>query len=405
VLNKGDARSQIRDSKHLVEAEYLTPYCDQAALEPLNGVALVTPDKVEVWHPSQHTQMLFAIAAEETGVAPEHVHVHQTYVGGGFGRRVFGTEARLVIAIAKRIPGRPVKVIWAREEVMRQGRYRPLEAAKLTASLGQDGLPVALVANCSGQGHSTVGLHDTAYVNGPIPHVTVESTDVPFHIMTGPYRGPGYNTNAFVLEGFIDECAAAAQIDPLEYRRRLLASWPDESWTKCLDEVARQSGWGETLPKGQGRGIAISNWSMDSKPRAGATVATVARVEVSQKGVLNIRQIDVAFDCGKVVNRDAVQAQMEGGTIFGLNMALNEKLTVENGRIVEGNFDAYPMLRLRDIPPIRVHFGGLSGGARFNEVGEAPVGPIGPALANAIYAATGRRLRSMPFAKQDLSWT
>jgi isoquinoline 1-oxidoreductase beta subunit len=405
VLTKGTARAQVAASKRTVEAEYITPYCDQAALEPLNGAAFVTADHVEVWVPSQQTQMVYSIAAEETGLRPEQIRVHQTYVGGGFGRRVMGNDARMVLAIAKKAPGRPVKVIWSREEVMRQGRYRALEAIKLSAALGDDGLPTALVAHCSGGGHSTAGLADTAYVNGPIPHVSVESTDLPFHIMTGPYRGPGYNSNGFFLESFIDECAAVAKIDPLEYRKRLLASWPDEAWTKCLDEVARQSGWGEALPKGQGRGVAITNWAMDSKPKAGTTVATVARVEVSQKGVLKIHQIDVAVDCGKTVNRDAVLAQMQGGTIFGLNMSMNEQLTVENGRIVEGNFNAYPMLHLADIPPIRVHFGGLSGGDRFSEVGESPIGPIGPALANAIFAATGRRLRRMPFSKQDLSWT
>jgi len=387
-----------------VEAAYLTPYCDHVNLEPLNGTALVTPERVDVWHPSQHSQVAYAIAVEETGVAPQNVYMHQTYVGGGFGRRVMGDDVRMVVAVAKKVPGRPVHVIWSREESMRQGRYRALEAAKLTARLGPDGLPVVLLARCAGRGHSTNGLANAVWASGPIPNVQIESTTLPLNFLTGPYRGPGYNSNAFFLESFIDECAAAAKADPLEYRLKLLAAWPDPGWAKCLKEVAEKSAWGQALPKGEGRGVAIANWGMDSKPNAGTTVAAVARVTVTPKGELTIKQIDVAFDCGRTVNRDAVLAQLEGGSVFGLNMSLNEALTIENGRIVEGNFHEYPMLRMADIPDIRAHFGGLSGADRFNELGEPPVGPIGPAIANAIFAATGKRIRQTPFRNQDLAW-
>lgn len=401
----GDAPKVLAGAKTIVEASYLTPYCEHAMIEPLNGTALYTPERLEIWHPSQNSEQAFCVAVEESGLPPEKVFVNQTYVGGGFGRRVMGHDVRLVVAIAKQMPGRPVQVIWSREETFRQGRYRALEAARLTAALDEKGMPKALLARIAGKGHYVNGMGNSVYASGTIPNVQVESTTVPLHVLTGAYRGPGYNSNAFILETFIDECAVAAKIDPLEYRLRLLANWGDEGWAKCLRDVAAQSGWGGTLPRGQGRGIAISNWGMDGSPKTGTTVAAVAHVEVANTGELKIHQIDLSFDSGKIINHDAVLSQLEGGAIFGLNMALNEGLTIQDGKIVEGNYDEYTMLRMPDIPLIRIHFDGLSGNDRFNEVGEPPVGPIGPAIVNAIYAATGKRIRRTPILKQDLSWS
>ncbi|QQR39299.1 xanthine dehydrogenase family protein molybdopterin-binding subunit [Devosia rhizoryzae] len=394
------------DDADMIEADYLTPYCEQAPLEPLNGTCLVTPDRVDFWHPSQHSQMAYMVAADETGVAPENVFFHQTFVGGGFGRRVFSDDARMVVAVAKKYPGKPVQVIWSREEATRQGRYRPLMAAKLKASLGADGMPTALLGRMSGgPGFFVSGMPDTA-LTGIMKNVQIESQTVPFHILTGPYRGPGYNSNAFFVETFIDECAVKAGIDPMEYRIKLYGQWPDVGWVKCLEEVKAKSGWGETLPKGQGRGVAIGNWGMGGKPDEGTTVATVAKVEVSQDGELKILQLDVAFDTGRIVNEDAVRTELEGGTMFGLNMSVNEGLNIEDGRIVEGNFDEYPMIRMADLPTqINVHFGGLTNAPRFFEIGEPPTGVVGPAVGNAIFQATGKRIRSTPFRLHDLSWS
>jgi isoquinoline 1-oxidoreductase beta subunit len=374
-------------------------------MEPLNGTALVTKDRVDLWHPSQHSQMAYMVAADESGLPPERVHFHQTYVGGGFGRRIFSDDARMVVAVAKQFQGRPVHVIWSREEATRQGRYRALMAGKFKAALGADGYPTAFLARAAGgPGFSMSGLADTAF-SGVVPNVQIESQVVPFHVMTGPYRGPGYNSNAFFVETFIDECAVAAGIDPLDYRIKLFGQWPDIGWVKCLKEVKEKSGWGSALPKGQGRGVAIANWGMKDKPDAGTTVATVAKVEVSKAGVLKILQVDVAFDTGRIMNEDAVRAELEGGTLFGLNMSLNEELNVKDGQIVEGNFDVYPILRMADVPrDIRVHFGGLSDNPRYNEIGEPPAGSIGPAVGNAIFQATGKRIRSTPFRKHDLKW-
>ncbi len=216
-------------------------------------------------------------------------------------------------------------------------------------------------------------------------------------MLTGQYRGPGYNSHCFFVESFIDECAVRAGIDPLEYRLRLLARWPDAGWEKCLEVAAKHAGWGSPLATGQGRGIAIGNFGGSGEPHAGTTVAAVAHVEVDSAREIHVQSIDVAFDCGQMLNIDAVRSQMEGSVVFGMNMCLNEEITIENGRVVEGNFDRYRMLRLADVPrAIRIHEAS-SGHDRYANVGEAGVGVIGPAIANAVFAASGVRLRKMPF--------
>jgi isoquinoline 1-oxidoreductase beta subunit len=398
--NEGDTLAVLAQSTRIVEATYHTPFCDQAPIEPLNGTALVTASRVEVWHPAAMTAQAFLTAAEEGGLGPEHTYFNQTLVGGNFGRRIFADDVRLVVAVAKQFPGRPVHVIWSREEMMRQGRYRNLTAARFKAALNADGLPAAMLVKLCRQ-NGELGIKDCAYTSlGTIPHVRVESRTMPLHIHTGAYRAPTYNSNAFFMESFIDECAAVGGIDPLEYRLRLLARWPDSGWKQCLLTVAEKSGWGRKLPDGQAQGIAISNWGMWGRPHAGTTVAVVATVEVTSSNEIRVLELDLAFDCGRVLNRDAVLAQMQGGMIFGMNMALNEELHVLDGRIVEGNFDQYAMMRMADTPRhLRVHFDALSGHDRYSEVGEPPIGPIAPAIANAIFRATGRRPRAMPLRK------
>jgi isoquinoline 1-oxidoreductase beta subunit len=401
----GDIDAGFRGASKIVEATYHTPYCEQAPLEPLNGTALVTKDRVELWHPSQHSLMAHMVAADESGVAPEKVYFHQTYVGGGFGRRIFSDDARTVVAIAKQFPGRPVHVIWSREEATRQGLYRSIMAGRFKAGLGADGLPTALLARVSGgPGFSMSGLADTAFPP-VVANMQIESQVLPFHLKTGPYRGPGFNSNAFFVETFLDECALTAGIDPLEYRLKIYGKWADVGWVKCLKEVRDKSGWGQPLPKGQGRGVAIANWAMRGNPNAGTTVATVAKVEVSKAGKLKILQVDVAFDTGRIVNEDAIRVELQGGTLFGLNMSLNEGLNIKDGQVVEGNFDVYPIIRMADAPRvINVHYGGLSDFPRYTEIGEPPAGTIGPAVCNAIFQATGKRIRSTPIRLHDLSW-
>lgn len=405
-VSLGQPLEQFGKGGKVVEAVYSTPFSDHAVLEPLNGTALVTADRVDVWHPTQHGHQALFVAAHESGLPPEKVFVHPTFVGGGFGRRVFGDDLRMVVAVAKKFPGRPVKVIWSREETMRQGRYRTLQAARLRAPLDDSGMPTALHIRTAGTPGSWLrGLTDGPLVSGALAHVQVESRVVPVNLLGGPYRGPGYNTHAFFVETFVDECALAAGMDPLEYWLKLYGKWSDVAWTRCLKEVAAKAQWGKKLPKGWAQGVAISNWGMHGKPDAGTTVAAVATVEVSREGVLRVDTVDIAFDTGRMLNRDAVLAQIESGVIFSLNTCLNERLTVQNGRVVEGNFHQYPMLRISEMPKINVHFGALTGHPRTAEIGEPPVGPVPPAVGNAVFRATGKRMRTMPFRQQDLRWT
>jgi isoquinoline 1-oxidoreductase beta subunit len=394
LLEAADAR--------IVDATYHTPFCDHATLEPLNGTARVTADRVDLWHPAAMVLQALVIATEETGVPAEKIHFHQTLVGGSFGRRVNCDDVRMVLAVAKKFPGTPIHVIWSREETFRQGKYRDLHAARMRAALGADGLPQALVSHVAAWKPVMFGMSDAVYVKGSIPNVRIETSNVETHILTGQYRGPGYNSHCFFVECFIDECAARSGIDPLDYRLRLLAKWPDAGWRKCLEVAAEHAGWGSPLPARRGRGIAIGNFGGGGEPHAGMTVAAVATVEVTTAGELRVHSLDIAFDCGQVLNIDAVRSQLEGSAVFGMNMCLNEEITIENGRVVEGNFDRYPMLRLADVPRIDIHTDALSGHDRYANAGEAGVGVIGPAVANAVFAATGVRLRSMPFRKLPL---
>jgi isoquinoline 1-oxidoreductase beta subunit len=248
-------------------------------------------------------------------------------------------------------------------------------------------------------------LADSAYLLSGMANVRLELKDLPVPLLTGSFRGPGYNSFAFMIDSFIDECAVAAGIDPLAYRIALLANWPDTGWVKCLRVAADGAGWGATLPKGEGLGIAVANWGGFGKPGAGSTVACAARVAVAKTGAVTIKQLDLAVDCGGFLNRDAVAAQIEGGALFGVNVAMNERLTLDRGRVKEGNFDLYPIRRIADTPIINVHFDALSNDGRYAEIGECPVGPTGAAIGNAIFQASGKRLRTQPFRAHDLSWT
>ncbi|VDC19848.1 xanthine dehydrogenase family protein molybdopterin-binding subunit [Pseudogemmobacter humi] len=402
-LSVGDVEAEFAMGGTILEAEYMTPYCDQVQMEPLNCTVMVSDSAAEVWTPSQHTQQVFALTVQETGLAPEQVKVHQTYVGGGFGRRVFGDDSRMAVGVAKGYKGVPVHVIWSREESVRQGRYRSIMGASIKAKLGDDGLPVAMRTRISGgPGYFTMGIADTV-LPLIVPNVQVESQVVSdIHLKVGPLRGPGYNSTVFFYESIVDEMARAAQEDPLDYRIRLYDRWEDKGWVNILRVLKEKSGWGQPLPAGHARGVSIGNWGMGGRAHHGTTLGAVVHAEVTSHGEIRVHRIDVAFDTGRVMNRDAVRVQLEGGTIFGLNLALNEKLNIENGRIVEGNYDEYPVIRMADTPEIHIHFEALTDHDRYDEIGEPPVGPVGPALANAVFHITGKQMRTQPFREHDL---
>ena len=406
TMAEGNAPEAISSSVKVVEHDYFSGYADHMTLEPLNGTALVTENRVDVWLPTQYSDVAHLVAAEETGLDVTDVYLHQTLVGGGFGRRTMGDDARMVVAIARKYPGKPVHTIWTREESTSQGRYRSMAGIKLKAGLDQDGYPKGLLIRYAGRGHGERALNDGAYTaGGGIPAIQLERHVLPLNFMTGFYRAPTFNTNVFAMESFIDELANEAGIDPLEYRLKLLEPWADKGWAKLLNTLAERAQWGKILPEGHGMGVAIANWRGFGRPHNGTTAAAVARVEVSKSGELTIHQLDVAADVGTIANPDGFRAQMEGGTIFGLNMALLEELEINNGAIVSDNFDSYPMLRMRDVPiDIHTHLDATSGHERLSDIGEPLVGPAGPAIGNAIFRATGKRIRRLPLRKADLSW-
>ena len=406
LRNQGDVDEGLKSGRK-VEMEFMTPYQDHFLMEPLNGTAVVTADRCDVWISTQHAQQAMYVAADETGLHPEKVHVHATYVGVGCGRRIYGDDVRTVVAIAKKMAGTPVKVIWTREETTRQGRYRDIAAAKITATLGDDGMPKAIDINQAASRPIGRNLSDTPYQLA-IPNFRARTKLFATNIMTGPFRGPVYTSNCFFLETFINNCAETAKIDPVEYRRRLLAKFPDKGWVKALDEVAQKANWGQSLPRGIAQGVAIGNWAMANTqdgapvPLSGSTVATIVTVEVSRRGNVAIPRVDVAFDLGSIINPDAVRAQMEGGVMMGLSAALHEELSISNGAIVEGNLDSYRAMRQADpfLPQeVHVHFGGNSGHERFSEAGEPPMGPPPAAFAHAYFRATGKWVTRQPFTK------
>ena len=392
----GDAPAAMKTAYRTVEAIYETPYIDHALMEPINGMALVTPDRVDIWGAVKLAPTAQKVAAEETGIPQSKVFVNtdDTYLGGDFGRRHYADETRAAVAIAMQVPGRPVKVIWTREETMRQGRYRPLAISKFQAGIDRDGNLLSWTNRHVGGSLASLGP-DFDYI---IPNVLVEHHPLDSHLVSGPYRGPGHNQNPFKVESFMDEVAQAGGKDPLELRRQLLKDVKDPGWLKSLNEVAQKAQWGKPLPKGRAQGFAIYQ-------RAATQTAEIAEVSVSQGGEVRVHTVDVAFDCGVAMNPNVVASQYEGGIMFGVSDTLYSELTVRNGRVVEGNFDDYRMMRMDEAPLVRIHWGGLTGGNKLTPVGEQPNGAVSPAICNAIFRATGKRIRSLPLKNHDLSWT
>lgn len=405
ALNTGDNAAAMQGATRVVEAVYESPYLEHAPMEPLNATAHVTADRVDLWVSTQQQETARRVAAEESGLGEDKVFLHPVMVGGQFGRRNHNDETRQAVAIAKAV-GRPVKLIWSREEMTRQGRYRPNAVTKFRAALGADGLPNAwfvrqvshsfqLQQDPSFDGFDVIAMRPLSTENAyMIDNSLIEFHAMVTNVMAHSFRGSG---SGFQLESFIDEIAHAGGKDPVELRRWLLRNAKDPGWLRVLNEVAEKSEWGKPLPRGRAQGMAMV---LDH----GNINAQVAEVSVSPEGVVKVHSIDVAFDCGHVINPDGVRAQMEGGILFGLSNTLREEITIDKGRVVQGNFDDYPLLRIAEAPVVRVHFGGNTGGDKCEPCGEAPVPPVTPAVCNAIFRATGKRIRSFPLSKHDLSW-
>lgn len=404
---QGDAYAALDDAAMRVDADYDAPYLAHLAMEPVNCTVHIQDDRVDVWTGAQNPESVLGVAAEVTGRAPEQVHVHNCFLGGGFGRRSRPDWARKAIEVASRVDA-PVQVIWSREEDTRTGHFRPLSAFRFSAGLDAAGMPTALVNRSATHsilaalrpetvesgldGSSTEGLEDLPYA---IEHQSIEHHLKRTHVPVWFWRSVGHSQNAFARECFFDELAAAAGMDPVEYRRRLLNGKRD--LLKVLETAAARADWGRTLPRGSAQGIAIAE-------SFGSICAQVADVTVTRSGEVRVERVVTAVDCGNTVNPMTIESQVESSIIYGLSAAMWGRQDVADGALVQTNFDRNRVVKLPEAPVMETHLA-LSGGDKWGGIGEPGLPPTAPAVANAIYRATGHRVRSLPIAGHDLSWS
>jgi isoquinoline 1-oxidoreductase beta subunit len=407
---QGDARAALAGAAKTVTGTYAFPYQNHATMEPMNATALWTPDKCEVWVPTQNGEGSLAAAAEASGLPVQKCDIHKLLLGGGFGRRGnFQDYVRQSVSIAKQIPGTPVKLLWSREEDMLHGAYHPTTQCKLTGALDAEGNLVGLHMRISGQsilaavrpegmqnGMDPVvfqGLNPggaEGHLGYTIPNLLIDHAMRNPPIPPGFWRGVNLNQNAIYMESFMDELAHAAGVDPLAFRRKLMAKHPKH--LAVLEAAAKGIGWGTPPAPGVGRGLAqIMGF--------GSYVAAAAEVSVKD-GKLKIQRIVAATDPGHVVNPAQVERQVEGSFVYGLSACLYGECTVKDGRIEQENFDTYEVMRMADMPPVEtimVPSGGFWGG-----VGEPTISVAAPAVLNAIFAATGKRYRTLPLKNHAL---
>jgi isoquinoline 1-oxidoreductase subunit beta len=406
VREAGDVQNALAGAARRLKVDYYVPYLAHACMEPLNCTAHARADRVDLWLGTQSPDGLLAPIAQVAGVDPRNVYVHNCFLGGGFGRRSPPDFASEAVRISKAV-GAPVQMIWSREEDMRMGRYRPMSHMRFEAALDAAGTPTAYVS------HSVTPSIMASIPRPPAPG-TVDSTsvdglaDIPYeianqrisnvrkdtHLPAWFWRAVGKTQNVFALESFIDELATAAKADPLEFRTQLLKQ-KLTGYQRVLRMLKEKSQWDRPLPAGAGRGIAIHE-------SVGSIVGQVAEVSVARDGVVKVSRIVSVVDCGNLVNPLTAEEQVESAVIWALTAAMYGKLTVEDGTVRETNFDRYPLLRIKDTPTIETYFS-LSGGDIWGGIGEAAVGTVAPAVTNAIFSATGTRVRSLPLSDHDLS--
>ena len=404
AVDRGDAAKAFAGAAKIVEALYEVPYLAHAPMEPLNAAAYWRPDRIDVWIGTQSPEAALKKAAEVGGVDPRAVFIHNAFLGGGFGRRAVNDELVQAVEVSKAV-GKPVKLIWTREQDIQHDRYRPQAALRLRAALGPDGMPTAFdfrtavgsITRSLGWGgvpsgverQAVEGLENVPYRVGALKvDCALKNTHVPVMF----WRSVGSSQNAFAVESFIDEVAHAAGTDPLDFRRALLGRRPD--FLAVLDTLARKGDWGRAMPKGSGQGMAIHE-------SFGTIVGEIAEVAVSGKGEVKVTRVTACVDCGHVVNPLTVEMQIESAVLYGLTAALFGEITIAKGRVVESNFHDYQIARMADAPVIETHFA-LSGGGKWGGVGEPGTPPIAPAVANAIFAATGKRVRALPLKNAAL---
>jgi len=400
ALKKGDFEATWKKAKKKFELVYEQPFQAHAAMEPLNAVAHVRADGCDIWAGHQGIGIVRMVAAKITGLDPKTINVHSTFLGGGFGRRFEVDFAMEAVEVSK-IFGGPVKVMWTREDDMRHDYYRPSTYVAAKAALGDDGMPTAvryqavsaaIMARVFPQQFKD-GV-DKSSIEGLGEEYAFPNLSVEYHrlegVPVGFWRSVGHSTNAFVQESLLDELAAAAKIDPVEYRRKLLAEAP--RMKRVLEVVANKSGWGKPMDKGRGRGVAVHH-------SFGSYVAQVAEVTVDG-GKVKVDRVVCAVDCGEFVHPGIVEAQMESGIIFGLTAALKSSIKVEDGKVKQANFHNFKLLGIDEAPAIEVYV--VPSGEAPGGTGEPGTPPIAPAVANAIFAATGKRIRRLPITPEDL---
>ena len=411
VQNKtGDSKAAIAGAAKRVEAIYDYPFQNHACMEPMNATALYTPERCEVWCPTQTGHEAIEAAAKAAGLPVGQCDVHKVHLGGGFGRRGFVDYVTQAVLIAKEMPGTPVKLLWSREEDMAQGRYHPIKKAKLTGGVDASGNLLGLEIRLSGQstlvsaypkdldkdgkdsnvflGYSPTGDDSLEY---GISNLTIDHAMRNTHVPPGFWRGTSTNPNAIFLECIMDELAHAAGKDALEFRRKLMADHPKA--LAVLDAVAGKGGWGNQAPAGRYRGLA--QFRNDA-----SYVAALAEISVKDGNKIKVHRIVVAIDPGYAVNPAQIERQIAGSVVYGLSALFLQECTVRHGSIEQENFDSYDSMRIAQMPKIEsiiMPSGGFWGG-----VGEPPVCVAAPAVLNAYFAATGRRIRSFPLKKHDI---
>ncbi|MEZ5931053.1 MAG: xanthine dehydrogenase family protein molybdopterin-binding subunit [Alphaproteobacteria bacterium] len=408
--NDGDVEAGFAGAASVLEATYEFPYLAHAALEPLNAVARMNEDgTLEVWGGHQMPDLYQAVAAEIAGVTPDKVQLHVMKTGGGFGRRACPDSDVIaeVVSIAKALDWRaPVKVQWTRENDMRAGRYRPMYVHRLKAGLDGEGRVVAWENHIVGQsilsgtpfeGMVTNGV-DLTSVEGAsnlpyaIPNLKVDLTTTDVGVPVLWWRAVGSTHTAYAVEAFMDELAEAAGQDPVAYRLAMLADHPRHAGV--LELAAEKAGWNEPAPDGVFRGVAVAE-------SFSTVVAQIAEIRMGGDGAIKVERVVCAVDCGIGINPDQIAAQMEGGIGFGLGAILKSEITLTGGEVDQGNFDGYEVSRIEDMPKVEVHI--VPSSEAPTGVGEPGVPPIGPAVANAVAQATGKRIRALPFSKADLT--